>query len=544
MAALAAAGAVGISGAHAQSQLPPVNIDAPSTRPKPQAKQTAEQKRVRAAVRRAARQPRQAAPAAPAPGRAEGAVAADANPYADPNAPYKADRLASPRFTEPLANQPRTVTVLTKELLQDKGATTLRDVARTTAGVTLGTGEGGNAFGDRFFIRGFDARNDVFVDGVRDPAISIRENFFTEQVEILRGPASSFAGRGTAGGAINIVTKQAKDRNFYNAETEFGTDSTRRVTVDVNQVVTPTFAVRANGMFQDGAVAGREHVFDDRWGGLLAAKWTPTDYLKVTANYVHSDIDGMSDFGVPYNRAAKLPVTSINVPRDTWYGFVNRDFQKAKQDFGTLNIEYEFSPILTVSNKTRVAHSVLDYIGTLPNNPTATTVNLDIAEPLSDHRRLREPHRRDVQFNTGAVKHALVVGAEFSQEKVRRDTYAGLTAELAGIQQGNSLVVSLFDPPNLQPFNHQAAARRQPDRHQGRHQGGLRHRDRQLQRHADPQSRCALRRLRDQRRDRDRQERHSLRHVQLERRPRVQADPDRQFLRRLRDVVEPGRRRA
>ena len=75
--------------------------------------------------------------------------------------------------------------------------------------MTLGTGEGGNAFGDRFFIRGFDARNDVFIDGVRDPGVSVRENFFTEQVEILRGPASSFAGRGTTGGAINIVTKQA-----------------------------------------------------------------------------------------------------------------------------------------------------------------------------------------------------------------------------------------------------------------------------------------------------------------------------------------------
>jgi len=71
-----------------------------------------------------------------------------------------------------------------------------------TAGVTLGTGEGGNAFGDRFFIRGFDARNDIFIDGVRDAGVSVRENFFTEQVEILRGPASSFAGRGTAGGAI------------------------------------------------------------------------------------------------------------------------------------------------------------------------------------------------------------------------------------------------------------------------------------------------------------------------------------------------------
>ena len=93
--------------------------------------------------------------------------------------------------------------------------------------MTLGTGEGGNAFGDRFFIRGFDARNDIFIDGMRDPAVSIRENFFTEQIEILQGPASTIDGRGTTGGAINIVTKQATDSSFYNAETHLGTDGTR-----------------------------------------------------------------------------------------------------------------------------------------------------------------------------------------------------------------------------------------------------------------------------------------------------------------------------
>ena len=85
----------------------------------------------------------------------------------------------------------------------------LKQAVLNTAGVTLGTGEGGNAFGDRFFIRGFDTRNDVFIDGVRNSGVSVRENFFTEQIEILRGPGSSFAGRGTTGGAINIVTKQA-----------------------------------------------------------------------------------------------------------------------------------------------------------------------------------------------------------------------------------------------------------------------------------------------------------------------------------------------
>lgn len=255
------------SGAQAQqTNLPPVNVDAPKERPRSTAaKPTPDQVRARNALRRAGQQLQQAAVA---PVVDAAAPSPDRNPYADPAAPYKVDHVqAGGKFPEKLVDTPKSITVLSKEILEDKGATTLKQAILSTAGVTLGTGEGGNAFGDRFFIRGFDARNDVFIDGVRDSGVSVRENFFTEQVEILRGPGSTFAGRGVAGGAINIVTKQATtEKSFYNMDTTFGTDKTKRVVLDVNQVVDSTFAIRAGGLFQDAAVAGRDYVTDNRDG--------------------------------------------------------------------------------------------------------------------------------------------------------------------------------------------------------------------------------------------------------------------------------------
>ncbi|MGP9811452.1 TonB-dependent receptor [Rhodopseudomonas sp. NSM] len=438
-----------IGGAEAQqSSLPAVTVDAPVARPRPAAKPTPDQVRARTALRRAARRA-QPAQVAPVPFPNAGALSADRNPYADADAPYKVDRLSGTKFTEPVLNTPRTVTVLSKEILQDKNATSLRDVARSTAGVTLGTGEGGNAFGDRFFIRGFDARNDVFIDGIRDPAVSIRENFFTEQVEILRGPASTLAGRGTAGGAINIVTKQATTAgNFAKAETTFGTDATKRVTVDVNQVLSPTLAVRFDGLYQKANVAGRNYVYDDRWGTLGAIKWTPTDAVKITANYVHTDLDGLPDFGVPYNTTLRKPSTSVNVPRGTYYGFVNRDFQKAQQDFGTVIGEFAITPDLTLSNRSRAARSVLDYIGTLPSNPTATTVQLASQSRYQVTNVLANQTDLTYKFDTGPVKHTMVAGAEVSRESVMRDTYSGLTSELTGFQTGNRITVPLLSPPN------------------------------------------------------------------------------------------------
>jgi catecholate siderophore receptor len=460
MACLVAAGS--ITGAEAQeSPLPPVTIDAPVTRPRPPAaKPTPEQIRVRNELRRLARERQQQQQAAPKPAATPAAnLPPDRNPYADPSAPYKADQLASPKFTEPLANTPKSVTVLTKEILEDQNATALKDIGRSTAGVTLGTGEGGNAFGDRFFIRGYDARNDIFIDGVRDPGVSIRENFFTEQIEILRGPSSTIGGQGTTGGAINIVTKQATDRNFYDAESTIGTDGTRRITVDANQVISPTLSLRVDGMFQDAGVAGRDYVFDDRWGGMIAAKWTPTDNVKITASYIHSDFDALPDFGVPYNKLALAPWTDTGVPRNTYYGLVNRDFQKTQQDIGTLGSEFKISDQLTISNKLREENSVLNYIGTLPEatNPYAQgVINLNPQSRYQVAKVTADQTDMTYKFDTGPIKNTTVVGTEVALNRLSIDSYTGLASETQGTSpftgSGTISNVSVFNPPNLIPF--------------------------------------------------------------------------------------------
>ena len=125
---------------------------------------------------------------------------------------------------QPLAETARTVTAVTEEVLEDKNATSIRELARTTPGMTLGTGEGGNAFGDVLYVRGFKASNDTFIDGVRDAGVAVRETFMTEQVEITKGPSGSIAGRGTTGGAVNMVTKKPQDSDFTETQTTFGTN--------------------------------------------------------------------------------------------------------------------------------------------------------------------------------------------------------------------------------------------------------------------------------------------------------------------------------
>src|ERR1700710_761305 len=104
------------SGAEAQqSNLPPVTVDAPVVRPRPAAsKPSPDQLRARTALRRAAR-PTQPAQVAAVPFPNAVGLRGDRDPYADPAAPYKGDRLQqSSKFPEKLVNTPKSVKVPTK----------------------------------------------------------------------------------------------------------------------------------------------------------------------------------------------------------------------------------------------------------------------------------------------------------------------------------------------------------------------------------------------------------------------------------------------
>ena len=107
---------------------------------------------------------------------------------------YKADFSASAKFTAPLVDTPKSVTVIPQELIQNSGASTLTEALRTVPGITFGAGEGGNPLGDRPFIRGYDTQGSMFVDGMRDTGATTREIFNTERIEITKGSDGAYGG--------------------------------------------------------------------------------------------------------------------------------------------------------------------------------------------------------------------------------------------------------------------------------------------------------------------------------------------------------------
>lgn len=414
-----------------------------------------------APVRRSA--PRRAAAAAPAPAPAAPAApvaeAAPATPgatagqnglsaYADPQAGYRAVSSGNSLLNQPLSQTARTVTAITEEVLADKNATSIRELARTTPGVTLGTGEGGNAFGDVLYIRGFKATNDTYIDGVRDSGASIRETFGTEQVEITKGPSGSIAGRGATGGAVNVVSKRPQDSDFFESETTVGTDGLARQTIDWNKVWNEQLTTRLNAMAQTGDVPGRDGVYDHRTGLSLAARYQASAATVLEFDVNHLDMDQQSDWGIPWVNGGPATET-VGLDRDTWYGIEGRDKQDAVKDYATFGITHDFGNGFTLSNRTRMSRSTIDYIASVPSRYSAATGKLSTSmkSTYQVNSALSNTTEGAFSLSTGAVEHDFVIGLQISREKIEQQGYAGLNSEDFGGLTGTTCSgIDLYAP--------------------------------------------------------------------------------------------------
>ena len=116
------------------------------------------------------------------------------------------DQVASAKYTVPILDTPQSVSVVPQQIMAEQNTTTLRDALRNVAGISLAAGEGSSQ-GDNLTIRGFTARNDIFLDGMRDFGSYYRDTFNQEEVQVLEGPSAITFGRGTTGGVVNKVSK-------------------------------------------------------------------------------------------------------------------------------------------------------------------------------------------------------------------------------------------------------------------------------------------------------------------------------------------------
>ncbi len=340
----------------------------------------------------------------------------------------KVDKSANAKYVAPLLDTPKSVSVISKQLIEDTQVTTLSDALRTVPGITLGAGEGGNPNGDRPFIRGYSSESSMYVDGIRSASSQNREMFAVEQVEVTKGSASALGGAGSAGGSINMISKVAKKGDFLEGSVGAGTDNYQRITLDGNKDFGNGIAARVAVMGHHNEKAGQADGAEYARVGIAPSITfgldTPT---RATLSYYYLKSDDTPDSGVPYWTDGKAAGKPLDVKQGVYYGWLDRDFQKQENQIGTIKLEHDLADNLTISNTAVYSNSKNDYLWTQPDdskgNIAKDKVWRRVNSRITDTNTFTDQLALTGKFNTGSIKHSFNAGAEYSDQESDKGSY-------------------------------------------------------------------------------------------------------------------------
>lgn len=366
-------------------------------------------------------------------------------------------RASSVKYTEKLVDTPQTITVVTKEVMDQQNLLGLRDVLSTLPGITFGAGEGGGGYGDSINLRGYSANSDITTDGVRDTAQYTRSDTFNlEAVELVNGANSVHSGAGSVGGNINLVSKTARAGDSNTFSIGAGTDKYGRVTADSNFDLDNGIAIRLNAMGHTQDVPGRDEDFKHRWGFAPSIAFGLGSDTRFTLSYLHQEDNNTPQYGVPFalNPFNDGPLPGVD--RETYFGYRNVSRQEIEVDMLTGVFEKYLNEHASLRSLGRLQRVTQDLNATalqgtwcLPDGtnpytgqacvqlPAGTNLPAGTIQPPGTWAPTGGPRGNvrntenflavsqtdlTVNFTTGAIAHDLVAGVSFSTEKFELDS--------------------------------------------------------------------------------------------------------------------------
>jgi iron complex outermembrane receptor protein len=284
--------------------------------------------------------------------------------------------------------------------------------------------------GEGVYIRGFQADSgDIYRDGVRESGQVRRSTANVERIEILKGPGAVLYGRGSGGGVINLVSKQARFDAKSSVTLRAGSWDNYGGTIDINRVVNNHVAVRLT--------ADREQAHSFRSGirnrnemispSILVDTRTG---LRWTGQYTYDNVWRRPDRGPVYG---ELPA-GISIRQ----GFAHPDdYVEDRLRVLRSDLSYDFNPAWSlrwVASK-REASQDFDHVfgGTYCNAAGRTAAGAACTYPglmrqnyaWQATNNKTTTHTLDLtgRAELAGMRHELLIGLEHSEEERQPQVY-------------------------------------------------------------------------------------------------------------------------
>ncbi|KQQ35968.1 hypothetical protein ASF61_07040 [Duganella sp. Leaf126] len=359
-----------------------------------------------------------------------------------------AEQPGNPRVTvgskQPLAMREiaQSVSVVTRDEIEQQNLATLSDALRRTPGVTVENKDANRAI---FYARGYEV-NSVQLDGVPttyDFRVSASSDLaLFERVEVLKGPAALYAGTSGSGGSINLVRKRPRSALQASADISAGSWNNRRAEFDVTAPLNQDGTLRGRVV---GVVQDRDFFYDyahernSTIYGVLDYAFSPATMLTVGASsqYVRGAEQPWT-YPAVLDTSSGMPVVSLpHIPRHTNIGAsFNLDQYRTSTAFAEL--DHKFGGGWSSRLSANWQKSGLDRIQAYPWNPISADDNL--VQLFVGGGQDRQ-YQYGVDLNAGGPfsllgrRHQLVVGANYNRVRFASPYYQGEFDEQVDIYQ-------------------------------------------------------------------------------------------------------------
>ncbi len=348
----------------------------------------------------------------------------------------------------PILDVPQSLSIITAEQITQQGFTTIADLINYTPGVNTSQGEGHR---DAVVFRGVRSTADFYIDGVRDGVQYYRPLYNLEQVEILRGPNALLFGRGGTGGILNRVTKKPElGSEFTGYQVGIDTFGEYNLQIDSNIAVSDTSALRINAYYAD--LENHRDFYDgDRLGINPTMRFAPSDDTTIDVSYEYIDHERFIDRGIPTGANGE-PVEAFE---DIVFGDPDLNKTELEAHIFRANVQHNFSDSLKANLSAHYGNYdkfYQNFYASCYNDdddcPGTDVVTLDGYVDTTQRENLILSANLVNEFETGAIGHTLIVGAEYIDTSSDQDRYNAVWTP-DGNADSDTEIFTIVRPLNL-----------------------------------------------------------------------------------------------
>lgn len=341
----------------------------------------------------------------------------------------------------PLTETPQAISVVTSALFTDRGARNLQETLRYSAGVAADAW-GLDTRADASTIRGLDPVQ--YVDGMRKlygfSPMARPEVYGLERVEVLRGPSSVLYGAGATGGIINAMSKRPRFEDAGEVGLQVGNFDRYQLQGDVTGTLgeSGNLAGRLVGVVRDSGMQ-TDRIDDDRIYLAPSLTWRgERSNLTVMASYQRDRTASSQQF-LPVAATLKAP-PGRKLDPSTFLGDEDFDKLDTRSVSATVLFDHAFNDVVTWRSNLRYIDSKTDFREIFPDtysNPEDPFIDADdrVLNRLTygvkpDNRILTSDNSLQFDFVTGAFRHLLLAGVDYTDFREESSTFSGTTTPI------------------------------------------------------------------------------------------------------------------